>query len=68
MHGIQPGPDGSIEVPVALRLDLDAGPVWFVAWTPQERGPVLLGDEIAVAFSGEVMRKFGFPPGSFIEE
>src|SRR5690606_23404973 len=65
LHGVEPGPDGSIEVPVALRLDLDAGPVWFVAGTPQERGPILLGDEIVVVFSGQTMQAFGFPSGDF---
>jgi hypothetical protein len=51
------------EVPTVLRLDLAAGPVWFVAAVP--RSPemqdfIILGDEIIVVFSAETMRSLGF--------
>jgi hypothetical protein len=59
-----------VYVPVALRLDFDQGPVWFVAGNPQwpnvdEVFP--LGDEILVVFTPERMRKIGFPSGPFTD-
>ncbi len=57
------GPAYNAEVPTVLRLDLAAGPVWFVAAMPQ--GPemqdvFIMGDEIMVVFSAEKMRTLGF--------
>lgn len=64
-------PDGTVvspaehlEVPVGLRLDFDAGPVWFVAGVPQYPGMdrfFVPGDEILVVFSSARMRSIGFP-------
>ncbi|MEU2201166.1 hypothetical protein [Isoptericola sp. NPDC019482] len=61
------GPGRTIEVPVALRLDVAAaGPVWFVVGIPtEEGGAVLLGDEIMVVFTSEAMLRLGFPAGEF---
>ncbi|MBQ0907077.1 hypothetical protein, partial [Micromonospora sp. U21] len=42
-------PAHSVDVPVALRLDFAAGPIWFVAAIPQLPDPrrvFILGDEI----------------------
>ena len=51
------------EVPVALRLDFAAGPVWMVAGIPQwpnVESVFIPGDEILVVFSSARMRKIGF--------
>jgi hypothetical protein len=58
----------SVDVPTALRLDFDAGSVWFVAGIPQ--GPLmeevfLPGDEIMVIFTAEKMLWAGFQDPSF---
>lgn len=59
-------PARTVELPVALRLDFAAGPVWFVAGIPTEEGGVVIpGDEIMVVFTSEAMLRFGFPAGSF---
>ena len=54
----------SYQVPVALRLEFAAGPVWMVAampdWPDVEK-TTLMADEIMVVFSTERMRKIGFP-------
>jgi hypothetical protein len=53
----------SVDVPLALRLDFDAGPVWFVAAIAQDPPRprfFLPGDEIVVAFSPDVLRAMGF--------
>ncbi|SDS12754.1 hypothetical protein [Jiangella sp. DSM 45060] len=60
------GPARAVEVPVALRLDFAAGPLWFVGGNPSERGEVFIpGDEIMVVFTPEVMLRIGFPAGAF---
>jgi hypothetical protein len=63
-------PAYSIDVPVALRLDLAAGAVWFVAGIPQLPDPrrvFIPGDEIMVVFSGEKMRDMGFDDRAFLQ-
>jgi hypothetical protein len=56
-------------VPVALRLDFEAGPVWMVAampgW-PDVEDVSVPGDEIMVVFSPDRMRKIGFPETGFL--
>ena len=53
-------------MPIALRLDFAAGPVWFIAAIPQEDGALFIpGDEIVVAFTTETMLRFGFPADPF---
>ncbi|WP_158257199.1 hypothetical protein [Kineococcus xinjiangensis] len=57
------------DVPVAIRLDVDAGPVWLVAGhplCPGDDGAAVIGDEVVVVFTSERMAAFGFPPGPFI--
>jgi hypothetical protein len=52
-----------VDVPVGLRLDFDAGPVWFVAATPDHphlEKPFVGGDEIIVFFGAERLRRIGF--------
>ncbi len=56
----------AVEVPVALRLDFDAGPVWFVAAVPGDDDCVVGGDEIVVVFSTDAMLRLGFPAGTFL--
>lgn len=59
-------PPRTVDVPVALRLDFEAGPVWFVAGIPAEDGTLFVGgDEIVVAFTSEAMLRLGFPTGGF---
>ena len=62
-------PPESHDVPVALRLDFSAGPVWFVAGMPvypDVERVFVSGDEIMVVFSSAKMRMIGFPDGDFI--
>lgn len=58
-----------IDVPVALRIDFAAGPVWMVAGIPQVpemREVFVPGDEIMVVFTIERMRQIGFPDSGFL--
>ena len=58
----------STSVPVALRLDFDAGPVWMVAGIPQlpDVASVFIpGNEIMVVFSAARMHLVGFPDTPF---
>lgn len=58
-----------VDVPVALRLDFAAGPVWMVAGIPQYPGMhkvFVPGDEIMVVFTVERMRQIGFPASEFL--
>jgi hypothetical protein len=62
-------PARNVEVPVGLRLDFDAGPVWFVAGIPQypdTEQTFVPGDEIMVVFTLGKMRRIGFPDGDFL--
>jgi hypothetical protein len=59
------------ELPTALRLDFESGPVWFVAAQPQPRWPgdvFVGGDEIMVVFSGATMRSIGFTDSAFVSD
>jgi len=52
-----------VDVPVAMRIDFAAGPVWMVAGSPQHpemREVFVPGDEIMVVFTAERMRTIGF--------
>jgi hypothetical protein len=58
-----------IDIPVALRVDFAAGPVWMVAGIPQYpemREVFVPGDEIMVVFTAERMRQIGFPDSEFL--
>jgi len=58
-----------VDVPVALRMDFPAGPVWMVAGIPQapEMDEVFVpGDEIMVVFTADRMRQIGFPDSEFL--
>lgn len=62
-------PAKSVDVPTALRLDFDAGAVWFVAAIPQPPNMnrvFLPGDEIMVVFAREKMRDIGFEDLKFL--
>jgi hypothetical protein len=55
-------------VPVALRLDFHAGPVWMIAAIPQGLNGDdvhVPGDEIMIVFSADRMRRIGFPETTF---
>ncbi len=59
----------SVELPIAVRLDFDAGPVWFVAAIPQfpdTRRVFIPGDEIMVVFSREKLHDMGFRDRAFL--
>lgn len=62
-------PARCVEIPTALRLDFDAGPVWLVAAIPQAssmKDVFIPGDEIMVVFESEKIRDMGFHDPSFI--
>ncbi len=59
----------TVDVPVALRIDFAAGPVWMVAGIPQApemREVFVPGDEIMVVFTVRRMRQIGFPDSEFV--
>lgn len=69
VRGVRTSDPYGIDVPVALRIDVDAGPVWMVAAiprSPEMREFVVLGDEIVVVFAVERMRQIGFPDSGFL--
>ncbi|WIM97292.1 hypothetical protein ACTOB_000799 [Actinoplanes oblitus] len=64
------GRSHDVDVPTALRLDFDGGPVWFVAGIPQFPNPesvFIPGDEIVVVFTASKMRQMGYTDSKFIE-
>ncbi|MFB9237293.1 hypothetical protein ACFFWC_17320 [Plantactinospora siamensis] len=64
------GPPYEEEIPTALRLDFDGGPVWFVAGTPRFQEPfdlIVPGDDIVVVFAASTMRQLGYAGGTFAE-
>jgi hypothetical protein len=64
--GTVPLPAATFTVPFAIRLDLDGGPVWFVAAIPGDGGTAFVGgDEVMVVFSEERMRALGFDERAF---
>lgn len=69
MDGTVVEPARTVDVPIALRLDFDAGTVWFAAAMPELPDPrrvFVPGDEIMVVFSGEKMRDMGFADPAFL--
>ena len=66
--GTAVAPARGVDLPTALRLDFDAGPVWFVAGIPQYpamEDVFLPGDEIMVVFTAEKVRSIGFTDPTF---
>ncbi|MEV1056697.1 hypothetical protein AB0I92_05565 [Micromonospora chalcea] len=62
-------PAHTVDVPIAIRLDFTADPIWFVAAIPRLPGPqgvVIPGDEIMVVFSAGKMRDMGFDDPAFV--
>ena len=58
-----------VDVPTAIRLDFDAGHVWFAAAMPQSpsmKGVFIPGDEIMVVFPSEKLRAIGFDDPGFV--
>ena len=58
-----------VDVPVALRIDFAAGPVWMIAALPPDSDGEQVfigGDEVLVVFTAERLRQFGFPDTSFL--
>lgn len=61
-------PARSVDLPTALRLDFDPGPVWFVAAIPQApsmEDVSIPGDEIMVVFATEKIRDMGYDDPRF---
>ncbi|MFI7659735.1 hypothetical protein ACIBTW_12705 [Micromonospora parva] len=61
-------PKRDVHLPTALRLDFEAGPVWFVAGMPRspEGDEILIpGDEIIVVFTAAMMRAMGYVDPTF---
>lgn len=57
-----------VVLPVAIRLDFSAGPVWFVAGIPTDDGGVSVpGDEIMVVLTSEAMVRLGFTADAFVD-
>ncbi|GIE94522.1 hypothetical protein Ari01nite_19870 [Paractinoplanes rishiriensis] len=60
----------TVDVPTALRVDFEAGAVWFVAAIPQfpQMHRVFIpGDEIMVVFAADRMRDMGFDDPAFLQ-
>lgn len=58
-----------VDVPVALRIDFAAGPVWMAAAMPPEPGmqqAFVGGDEIMVVFTADRMRQIGLPESALL--
>ena len=63
-------PARDVDLPTALRLDFDAGPVWFVAAIPQApsmEGTFIPGDEIMVVFASPKRQRMGYDDPAFID-
>ena len=64
-------PARSVDLPTAVRIDFDAGPVWFVAAIPESpemQRAFVSGDEIMVVLSDEKMRDLGFDDPTFLQQ
>lgn len=64
-------PARAVDVPTAIRLDFEAGPVWFVTAIPQlpSMADVFIpGDEIMVVFSAEKITQMGYDDPSFTSD
>jgi hypothetical protein len=62
-------PARAVDVPTALRLAFNAGPVWFTAAIPQPpsmEGVFIPGDEIMIVFSAAKMRDMGYVNPRFV--
>lgn len=69
VRGVRAAEPYEVDVPVAVRIDFAAGPVWMVAGVPQAprmREVFVPGDEIMVVFTAERMRQIGFPDSEFL--
>ena len=58
----------AVDLPTALRLDFDAGSVWFAAAIPQApsmEDVFIPGDEIMVVFSASKIRAMGYDDPAF---
>ncbi len=67
--GVKVSDPYAVDVPVAPRIDIAAGPVWMVAGSPQYpemREVFVPGDDIMVVFTAERMRQIGFPDSEFL--
>jgi hypothetical protein len=61
-------PARSVDLPTALRLDFNAGSIWFAAAIPQApsmEDVFIPGDEIMVVFTAEKIRAMGFDDPAF---
>jgi hypothetical protein len=61
-------PARSLDVPTAMRLAFDAGPVWFVCANPQPPATeevLIPGDEIMIVFSAAKMTAMGYVDPTF---
>ncbi|WP_370618401.1 hypothetical protein [Mumia sp. Pv 4-285] len=59
-----------VDLPTALRLHFDAGPVWFVAAIPQApsmEDTFIPGDEIMVVFASAKLQSMGYDDPGFID-
>jgi hypothetical protein len=62
-------PARAVELPTAIRLDFDSGPVWFAAAIPQPpsmESVFIPGDEIMTVFSAERMTGMGYTDPRFV--
>lgn len=70
VQGVRVGDPYEVDVPIALRIDFAAGPVWMVAGIPQAPGMREVffgGDEIMVVFTASQMLQIGFPDSVFLD-
>lgn len=69
VRGVRAAEPREVDVPVAVRIDFAAGPVWMVAGIPQApsmQEVFVPGDEIMVVFTAGRMRQIGFPGSEFL--
>ena len=66
--GRVPTPATTYTVPFAIRLDFDAGPVWFVAGLAEQDGSRAFvgGDEVMVVFAEDRVRELGIGDRAFL--
>lgn len=66
---VEVAPSCDVDVPIAVRIDFEAGPIWMVAAMPEpsDRQRVLIGaDEVMVVFTVERMHQLGFGESRFL--
>jgi hypothetical protein len=69
VRGTRIADPGEVDVPIVLRIDSPAGPVWMVAGIPRppEIQEVFVpGDETVGVFTSDRMRQIGFPDSEFL--